>query len=450
MCRFAILATDDEHYTKMRILDRLMLMNAADGTQQDGWGVTNGDWLFKTAGSYHNTLAPALDELFTVNAKPSNVLVGHVRKSSFRTSADDPRGAHPFEYEVNGEKLFIAHNGYVAGKSFVWNTDNVTDTQRFAPILVDLVAKYNDLNTEIIQEWLAHTYQSSAFVFVIMFRGITHIVTDAHDHRSIYYIETENGPIFGTSARVLQSLAVWMHNSLGITTIVHEEKHSGVYKVNKNSHLWFSIESEGFKAWHQTLKYEQSKEPVTVYSYRRNVPAYSQTSRYEELRTKLNTVINPMRTDLLGLWASDLLSFNGGNNRPYPKSLFSRSTEEELGALLETAIRIFTQGDEEAQKKRRRLLGTWNDIIPGNFRKDAELHVHMFGKDYFWLYSDLIDEKRFKEHLKSNLDLYADYIDAMSLDHITYKDNGACYLGELELSIFPVIEESMLARLKES
>ena len=435
MCRITVLASGNLPVMfKRQMLDRIMLANSADNTQQDGWGVTNSHWVVKSGTSYHDTHRDEYAQLYTKEIDPHDIIVGHVRKASWKGTIKEDKAAHPYEYILpNGKKLIVVHNGFVTGKDFVYGIDILTDTQRFMPLLVKLVEEHDKITTEIIEQWLSHLYDTSAFVFVLQYDGVTHIVTDPYQRRDIFFMELEDGTIvFNTSSDVLKNTKEWLKTQK-VATVV-DDKGNSVNRLKQNVHLQIN---EDFSMVCREMDLHMHKEVKTAYV--RPATTQSATGTLADSIKKLQEKTNPMRLSLLRLWAADLIGFRSNHLRiPLTTQVFTNASLNDLNTFTELVDYVFKGGDEEQQKKRRRLLTTWNRLVPHNWGKDGEVYVHTFGLEYFWIYPQLIDEDLFESYIEESVDLYGKSVDSLQYGNLTYTKSDVM-LGQAVLDLAAVV-----------
>lgn len=435
MCRITVLSGGSLPVMfKRRLLDRIMIANSADDTQQDGWGVTNGNWVVKSGTSYHDTHGDEYAKLHAEDIDPHDIVVGHVRKASWKGTIKEDKAAHPYEYLLpNGKKLIAAHNGFVTGKDFVYGADILTDTQRFMPLLVKLVEEHDEITTEIIKQWLSHLYDTSAFVFVIQYDGITHIVTDPNQRRNIFFMELEDGTIiFNTSSDVLKNTKEWLKTQ-GVVT-VEDDKGNSVSRLKQGAHLQINGD---FTMVCREIDIHMHKEVKAVYAR----PAITQpvAGTLADGIKKLQDKTNPMRLSLLRLWAADLMGFRSNHLQiPLTTQVFTNASLNDLDTFIDLADCVFNGGDEEQQKKRRRLLTTWNRLVPHNWGKDGEVHVHTFGLEYFWIYPQLINEDLFASYIKELIEIYGKSVDSLQYGNLTYTKSDVM-LGQVVIDLAAVV-----------
>lgn len=206
MCRMCALTnTDSDGMLRPLILDRMMLLGNADQTpQKDGWGVTDGQHLFKASGPYRQYAhANWMDALET-----QKIWLGHVRQASSNTSSTDAE-AHPYQF-----KHFTAmHNGGFGG---TWKPCNNsvpqgspnTDSWR-AFFVLNTMLEDGKVLPEIIDQWLSLYEDDSQFVLFIMHNHQLHIVRGPKT-RYMSFGEHGNGLIFHTDDAVLKSMNDWL------------------------------------------------------------------------------------------------------------------------------------------------------------------------------------------------------------------------------------------------
>lgn len=216
MCRITIATmTDFTKYQKSMIVDRLMSLAAGDDWQKDGWGISDGQRLFKNSVGYND---PTRTFKWAHTLEPEHPWVGHVRAASLKTGLSKTE-AHPYAFG----RFFGVHNGtMVPGTKTFPNTPESapdTDSWRAMWLLHEIMRPYgiprNDsreqwfLQNNILGQWLSHFMKTSTFVFAIMFRNDEILVVKGAGERTLWHTEAGNGYLLHTRPEHLVAAAEW-------------------------------------------------------------------------------------------------------------------------------------------------------------------------------------------------------------------------------------------------
>lgn len=200
MCRICALTnTDHAPLFRPMMLDRMMLMGNADRTpQKDGWGVTDGNHVFKAKDAYREYMHANWMEAFDTRS----IWLGHVRHASANTALSDD-AAHPYKFP----QFIGVHNGCFQG---TWREmPNPTpegaintDTWR-AFYLLNKELESGKLLPDVVDAWLSRFDEDSAFVVMLIHNQQLHIIRGPKT-RELYFGEHGNGLVFHTDQNVLK------------------------------------------------------------------------------------------------------------------------------------------------------------------------------------------------------------------------------------------------------
>lgn len=207
MCRITYIAGSGFENRK-ELLYALMLHNATDH-QDDGWGVTDGTLVAKSAQRF----GVSCSQLWDIPLGAEHPWLAHLRSASVATGLQVSEN-HPYMFE----NFIAVHNGSIRGYEEIKSiTAPNTDSWRAFAVLDSLITTYrknnvggmsNELLSTLITHWIKTFGIGSVFVFVIMlYDGRTLCVRGAGE-RQLWYVQhqNENGIIFNTSYEHIYSV----------------------------------------------------------------------------------------------------------------------------------------------------------------------------------------------------------------------------------------------------
>lgn len=233
-CNSADIQVDDI----LAIVDRAMLIGAGEGNHH-GWGVSLPEGVVKEGRSYiyQNATWSHLARYFN-SVVP---IMGHVRAASLGTAITDEE-AQPFEFD----NFVGMHNGTFYRS---WKDNQVpldaphSDTYRVFHRLDRMLSGGTGINNDVIEEWLAGYDRQSSFAIILKEQkeynrggkiGVEEDYYILRNRRRVLYYSTLGKGIFvTTSLNVLQNIANWSANNLGIKFGKMEQLEDGfLYKIS--------------------------------------------------------------------------------------------------------------------------------------------------------------------------------------------------------------------------
>jgi predicted glutamine amidotransferase len=209
MCRLtAITATTPQAIMRQLFFHQAMLAANADG-QHDGAGMTDGVSIYKSSAGFVYAGAE-----WITNLDPTKPWVGHVRSASSNTEIS-ARAAHPFVFTLpNGERLFAAHNGFVAGMPDPDEDDPLVDSYQAFKLLVPLLIESDyQFTPDMINAWTVlfgrtkARHAMSEWTFMFLYQDTLHIVRGV---RTMFALPLDDGYLFNTSESVLLHVKEWI------------------------------------------------------------------------------------------------------------------------------------------------------------------------------------------------------------------------------------------------
>lgn len=204
MCRlFATTVGFDSVFTRNEILDRMMLLAAAESYQRDGWGLTDGKQLYRGVGVY------GFDDEWQKDFE-GDIAVAHVRAASDGMGMSK-KESHPYNL---GSFLF-AHNGQFYGTASKYTSSHApnTDSYRAAAIFEEKFgAKFTPDN---VNEWLGDFWRGTAFAWMALVKNQLYFARN--ELRTLYYLPIPQqigvekpGYIICTSQTVLEGVRQYL------------------------------------------------------------------------------------------------------------------------------------------------------------------------------------------------------------------------------------------------
>jgi len=209
MCRlFALTDTSLPPGVRKDVLDRAMLLHLGEG-QHHGWGVTDGQRVWKGAGRYGR------DMRWVNEAADQTILVGHVRHASEGTGLSD-KEAHPFVFP----DFIGVHNGFFDLDLGFDTKEADSDSFRGFLLLQWLwEGHYGPLPPRRCEEWLRYLYDGSGLAVLLLPRlNQGHVLQVYKDDRSkLFYCPVGNGYLLTTSRTVMSDLRHYLATRHGQT-----------------------------------------------------------------------------------------------------------------------------------------------------------------------------------------------------------------------------------------
>lgn len=218
MCRLCaatmtrINGVDDPLFKPSLVHEMMLRSSSEDGGQNDGWGATDGDHIVRSGYPY---IEDAPTWLKTIN--PSNFIMTHIRKASAQT-ARTVQENHPYSFDINGERLIAAHNGWIDGT--VWTNYHQgmpnTDSWRALHDLSEMMKQdsVEDLSGDLMAEWLSKYNSSSAYAFLFLWKQKLYAVRG--DTRPLFVLESGDGYFINTSEKALTACGTYLHLMYGL------------------------------------------------------------------------------------------------------------------------------------------------------------------------------------------------------------------------------------------
>lgn len=191
MCRlFAITASDITPNSKVDIIDRSMLLLSTE-FQKDGWGISDGLQVWKTASPYSDDFS-WMNEIDLT----SRIIIGHLRSASYGTNKTKLEN-HPFIFDDTHQKCkpFIAmHNGKFDGLTIPrFANEPVSDSY----CAFKKLASHPIIHSVSISNWLSEFEANSTFAFMILQNNRLFVARD--DTCKLFYATIGNGLMIMTS-----------------------------------------------------------------------------------------------------------------------------------------------------------------------------------------------------------------------------------------------------------
>lgn len=391
MCRLT-LYTDTTYAERLSWIDRLLLMAQADGDQSDGCGISNGQYTYKTATEYANTIPGwmTVDDF-----KTADRILAHVRKASAYTGKTD-REAHPYNFVVRDSPFVAAHNGYINGTgAHVYQSQNPdTDSWRAFSRLAGIVEREGVLDAAVMREWLSEYQDTSLIAIMVLWNGASYIF---RHNKPLHYAVIGDGYLVHTSPMVLARFKNYL-------SLVHKVEIGAVAEVPENTLVTITPQNtivtqpvevtlkEGAFRQQSLPKPEQSAAttggqaaetggaqtkttaitgPITAADVVDTMP-----SATTKIWKDIARIINPMRISLFMPWFKDSMGVESEDD-----TVKGVSAATDIATLL-----IFVEMIGQFTPRQRQLLNVWNSMIER--RHDAHMHEVMYCKNWFWLDPD--------------------------------------------------------------
>jgi hypothetical protein len=204
VCRlFAVTASTSQQQRQIIAHSALLQGNADHPAQRDGWGITDGEGVFKGQASYRD-YSP---KYWMGGLDPDAVWMSHVRNASYGTELSQA-AAHPYIFEhfvgAHNGNFRNSHAGFSASGIAAGEVIN-TDTWR---VFYTLNKKLKDglILENIIDEHLSQYDDDSAFVLMLLQNKKLHVCRGPKT-REMFVGKYGDGLIFHTDIVVLKTLS---------------------------------------------------------------------------------------------------------------------------------------------------------------------------------------------------------------------------------------------------
>lgn len=377
MCRLTAITGSDP--MRLHYLDRLLLMAELDGGQNDGFGITDGTFLYKTECKYSETI-PGWITLPEFQNAP--FILSHVRKASAYTGKGKAE-SHPYEFTVRGMPFMCAHNGYIYGTGThrFQSDDPDTDSWRAFNALAALVEQEGEITPDVIHNWLLPYNESSLIGIMILWNRQLYIF---RHNKPLHYMPFSDGYIIHTSDEVLKRFQRYLLSAHGIPpTEMQEVPENNLMCITEND-----IHMKPVDVKLKEYNYHKQADIIPV-----NTTA---TQRASPITTTPPLLVAPLASDPK-LWKTAIQQVN-----PLRIPLFLYWLKEALGydvqglSIRELAISVDAENLEffmamigKLTARQRQLINAWNNIIKKGY--DIEVHNSLFMKSWFWLDPLLLD-----------------------------------------------------------
>lgn len=422
MCRLCgitaskIVHPDVDPIVKMDLMHELMLRSVGDeGGQHDGWGVTDGVGVWKSAERYA-TSAP----LWKTRVNTDNFLLSHIRRASVGTGMT-VQESHPYVFNIGGHELIGVHNGFIDGAPWgiPWSREQPnTDSWKAYSQLADLLRQDQpeELTADLFNEWLHPYTTASHYAFMMLWRGSLYALRGST--RTLHFAEIGDGFIIHTTQPAVDFARRYLDELYGVTASV-------TWKMNDNTCIRFKLGETDYTAFdikpNHVAKYvtpvyshqpkTEAAKPsenqsgtgdtangtevivapsVTRPRIKASSPAAPTDDATKTLREKRDLwksiagSLSPMRANLLRYWLSQVFDIADGNGHATKNLLLYCSYKD-----LQIVEAVLTPIDPEGNKlvpfvqTTRMMLNHWNHIVNPEF--DVEAHELLFGSQFFWL-----------------------------------------------------------------
>ena len=444
MCRLCALTANSENFKpiKNQFFDRFMMVSQTDEAQNDGWGITDGQNLWKTCQMYSGA-----SPIWTRNIDENSAYLGHVRKSSSGTGKED-KESHPYLFlpECNNdfEPLYAAHNGYIQGTSWQvakYGVDPNTDSWRAFKELESLLVPGQKISPHVIEHWLESFEETSQFAFLLHWGGEIYAIR--HD-RPLFIATIDNGFLINTSPGVMNVTRHYAKEVHGLeigpnveiakdSMLVISPGPQNVIEYGLNISMRAKpvytrgngsspITQTPLPAMNGTISMSK---PVTKPRVTEDSPKDSSKDYVENnagsIWVDICNMLNPIRASMIVLWIFNTLEYE------YPLDIGFNTLNQVLKKVSVEDLLIFSNiikrlcPDGKLNKRQNMLVNAWNHIITQG--SDIEFHCLMFGDgDVFWQkpkYNTLfIDDESAVDQLR--LDIFEVL---METDFISYYTN---------------------------
>jgi len=205
MCRLAAITNGGMNPDLRRMFAALMLTGAETEGNNDGYGISDGNMVWKTSRTVDDT---GYNPLSRLDHNSSWLL--HTRAASRGLRNDDHVDNHPYIMtDSNGHWMFVgAHNGFVRSDHFthdtLLDTEPKTDSYQ-AMLLLRYIMLHSGspiITDSIIHTWINQFESTSEFSFMLQDRRGLIVI---RGNRPMYRVNINGTWLFNTSANILMN-----------------------------------------------------------------------------------------------------------------------------------------------------------------------------------------------------------------------------------------------------
>lgn len=389
MCRLCAL-TDTTLPPDLRIswFDRMLLMSQADDSQEHAWGVSNGTTIYKDAGAY--TAAPPV---WTADATfEQKMLLGHVRKASPATGRGCEE-AHPYVFDINGESLTCAHNGWFGGTNTHMAGTPDTDSWRAFNNLATLLRRTNDLKA-VFEEWFNLYTTATQCGILIYWQGA---VWAFRHTRPLHVCIVGQGYLINTSYCVLSAIRKYAEkiNAVECGEIAMLPEHKLIRFRENNIKVQVHDIDVRLKVGYTQRTYNEydyegtaiiAEDKTTTALVPRTTPpapyATGVTGRgltkhsdqHTQILKTIASTANPMRLNMFIYWLAVNMNIK-----------WMGSSRETIKIIGKADLDTFLEMRKPWQERQRALLDTWNKFVVEREHEVILLDILCPNGKWFWL-----------------------------------------------------------------
>lgn len=404
---------------KAELVHECMLRSSNDeGGQRDGWGVTDMHVTYRHTAWYMDSTPVWLPRLST-----SGFLMSHLRKASMNTGHTLSEN-HPYVFDINGERLIAAHNGFFEGTSWTnWATGNPnTDSYRALSDLAAVLRDDPELTVEKINAWLSLYGEGSHYAVLLHWRDRLYALRGKT--RTLAALPIGNGYLIHTNINLLHFMRRYVEE-------VYRMEMTAPSPIEDNTLVVFPLGSREVEVhtlapqhkqpdkarWQQGTRDYSPKLPAVVNVNEkegdgdsRYVVAESITPRRSRTEQSVSESagtdadeftlkdrrkywgiiagrLSPLRRDLSLMWIANTLGYIDDNFDPCPQTFLMQASRKEFELVMavmtpENAAGKFMKPFSPAAML---MINLWNHLVKDGH--DIDAHQALFGNHPFWLNS---------------------------------------------------------------
>lgn len=407
---------------KLNVMHEIMLRTSRDeGGQNDGWGVTDGRNIWKSPIPYFEDVPTWIHK-----AETDRFLISHVRRASTNTQRTVLEN-HPYAFDINGEALIAAHNGWMEAATWKdWRAGSPqTDSWRALNDLANFLREGEEPSPELFNKWLSMYSTGSHYAFLLLWRN--ELLAIRGNTRTLHLLPVADGYLLHTSLPALQFANKYLNQMYDLPL-------STPLRMLDNTYLKFRYGDPNYESyaldpkhpvaksvhqgytWNDPKKVEASEvvpvgekrgDDEGVYapsvtsprvSHRKKIVDPEQLKdtqplallpgtdaalkRKKEKWSQLAGKLSPMRASLSRFWVSHILGFVDDKGEP-SEELLQKCTITDLEVLEEILFPREKEGTKIFSDAACIMLNWWNHCVIPTW--DVRAHSYLFGTEFFWI-----------------------------------------------------------------